>query len=359
MGRTGTYIVLDANLKRIERENNIDIYNYLKHIRSQRNFMVQTESQYVFIHEALIEYLSAGGTEAEVATFRDRVKHLQQPSESLPGETNMDEEFRKLNLFDESVQKKTNAASAPYNKSKNRFLNVLAYDETRVALRQIPNVQGSDYINANYVHGYSQAKQFIATQAPLPHTVPDFWRLVWEHHSNTIVCLSQETENGKVKIHRYWPGIETVIHGPLMIEKHTQETTYGDFVKRELKVTHTTEGHSRIVTHFQYVGWPENSHPESGSGMLEMIGEVQKCKRDSIGSVAVHCCAGGGRTGVFIALCNMIERVRAEGVVDVFQTVRELRKQRAAMVQTKQEYAFCYLAFQDFLASFDIYQNFF
>ena len=104
--------------------------------------MVQTESQYVFIHEALIEYLSAGGTEAEVATFRDRVKHLQQPSESLPGETNMDEEFRKLNLFDESVQKKTNAASAPYNKSKNRFLNVLAYDETRVALRQIPNVQG-------------------------------------------------------------------------------------------------------------------------------------------------------------------------------------------------------------------------
>ena len=120
----------------------------------------------------------------------------------------------------------------------------------------------------------------------------------------------------------------------------------------------TTSCHSHTVIHYQYIGWPDTSYPESGSCILGLIGQLQKVQCDAMGSVVVHCSGGAGRTGVFIALCNLIERVRVESVIDVFKTVRELRDQRPAMVQTKQEYLFCYLAFQDFLASFDIYQNF-
>lgn len=150
------------------------------------------------------------------------------------------------------------------------------------------------------------------------------------------------------------------MHGPLMIEKNGPDQKFSDFVVRELKVAHTTEGHSRTIKHFQYVGWPDNSYPDSGAGMVELIGHVQRWhQQNNFGNIIVHCSAGVGRTGVFIGLCNMIERVRVEGVIDVFQTVRILRNQRPAMVQTKQEYMYLYLAFQDFLASFDIYQNFF
>merc|ERR1740124_1458980 len=132
--------------------------------------------------------------------------------------------------------------------------------------------------------------------------------MIWEHNSNTIVCLSQETEGGKVKIHRYWPSIESAMHGPLMIEKNETEKTFGDFVVREFKVTHTMEGHSRNIKHFQYVGWPDNSYPGTGAGMVEMIGHVQRWHhQNAIGNIVVHCSAGVGRTGVFIGLCNMIE----------------------------------------------------
>jgi len=358
VGRTGTYIVLDVNLRRIETEGKIEIFNYLTHIRSQRNYMVQTEAQYVFIHDTLLEYLTFGVTEVQVRNLRDYIKRLQQPTDTGSAEMNVDKEFHKLNLFDQSSSKTMHAANASCNKNKNRFLNVLPYDDTRVALRQLPGIQGSDYINANYIHGYSHAKQFIATQAPLPQTIPAFWRMIWEHHCMTIVCLAQESEGGKVKIHRYWPSIEASIHGPLMVEMVTEET-HGDFIVREFKVTHTTEGHSRTIKHFQYINWPDNSYPQSAAGLVDLIGRVQKWhQQNSVGQIVVHCSAGVGRTGVLIALCNMIERVRVEGVVDIFQTVRELRTQRPAMVQTKAQYLFCYLALQDFLASFDIYQNF-
>ncbi|XP_057294079.1 receptor-type tyrosine-protein phosphatase S-like isoform X2 [Hydractinia symbiolongicarpus] len=357
VGRTGTYITVDVNLQRITSERNVEVYNYLQHIRSQRNYMVQTEAQYIFIHDTLLEYLTFGVTEVQVRDLRDYIKKLKQPADG-GAEMNVDKEFHKLNLFDQSSSKTMNAANAICNKSKNRFLNVLPYDDTRVALRQLPGLQGSDYINANYIHGYSQAKQFIATQAPLPQTIPAFWRMIWEHHCTTIVCLAQETEGGKVKIHRYWPSIEAAMHGPLMIENMT-ENDMGDYIVRDFKVTHTTEGHSRNIKHFQYIAWPDNAYPDSASGLVDMIGRVQKWhQQNSIGQAVIHCSAGVGRTGVFIALFNMLERVRGEGVVDVFQTVRGLRTQRPAMVQTKVEYLFCYLALQEFLASFDIYQNF-
>lgn len=110
----------------------------------------------------------------------------------------MDEEFTRLGRGGTAPQSKFQAANMHYNKTKNRYANVLAFDDTRVKLSVITGIEGSDYINANFIDGYMMRRAFVATQAPIPDTIPDFWRMIWEQESSTIVMLSKETESGKV-----------------------------------------------------------------------------------------------------------------------------------------------------------------
>ena len=110
----------------------------------------------------------------------------------------MDEEFTRLGRGGAAPQSKFQAANMHYNKTKNRYANVLAFDDTRVKLSVITGIEGSDYINANFIDGYMMRRAFVATQAPIPDTIPDFWRMIWEQESSTIVMLSKETESGKV-----------------------------------------------------------------------------------------------------------------------------------------------------------------
>lgn len=110
----------------------------------------------------------------------------------------MDEEFIRLGRGSNAPQSKFQSANMAYNKTKNRYANVLAFDDTRVKLSVITGIEGSDYINANFVDGYMTRRAFIATQAPIPDTIPDFWRMIWEQESSTVVMLSKETESGKV-----------------------------------------------------------------------------------------------------------------------------------------------------------------
>ena len=121
----------------------------------------------------------------------------------LPGKTEIDEEFTRLARGSTAPQPKYQAANMPYNKTKNRYANVLALDDSRVKLSVIAGIEGSDYINANFIDGYMMRRAFIATQAPVPDTIPDFWRMIWEQKSSTIVMLSKETESGKVGAYFY------------------------------------------------------------------------------------------------------------------------------------------------------------
>lgn len=110
----------------------------------------------------------------------------------------MDEEFIRLGRGGNAAQVKSQSANMVYNKTKNRYANVLPYDDTRVKLSVITGIEGSDYINASFIDGYMMRGTFVATQAPIPDTIPDFWRMIWEQESSTIVMLSKETESGKV-----------------------------------------------------------------------------------------------------------------------------------------------------------------
>ncbi|GIX68631.1 tyrosine-protein phosphatase Lar [Caerostris extrusa] len=336
VGRTGCFVVIDSMLERLKNESTVDIYGHVTCLRAQRNYMVQTEDQYVFIHDAVLEAVIAGNTEISA---RNLYAHIQQLMQVTPVEgcSGMELEFKKLaNMKTQSS--KFVSANLPVNKFKNRLMNILPYESTRVCLQPIRGVDGSDYINASFIDGYKYRNAYISTQGPLPETTEDFWRMLWEHNSNIVVMLTKLKEMGREKCHQYWPNERSQRYLYYVVDPIT-EYNMPQYILREFKVTDARDGQSRTIRQFHFTDWPEQ----------EQFGQE--------GPITVHCSAGVGRSGVFITLSIVLERMQYEGVVDVFQTVRTLRTQRPGMVQTEDQYQFCYRASLEYLGSFDHYTN--
>ncbi|XP_071388166.1 protein tyrosine phosphatase receptor type Db isoform X15 [Centroberyx affinis] len=354
VGRTGCFIVIDAMTERIKHEKTIDIYGHVTLMRSQRNYMVQTEDQYVFIHDALLEAVACGNTEVPA---RNLYSYIQRLTQIEPGEnvTGMELEFKRLASAKAHTSRFV-SANLPCNKFKNRLVNIMPYETTRVCLQPIRGVEGSDYINASFIDGYRQQKAYIATQGPLAETTEDYWRMLWEHNSTIVVMLTKLREMGREKCHQYWPAERSARYQYFVVDPMA-EYNMPQYILREFKVTDARDGQSRTVRQFQFTDWPEQGVPKSGEGFIDFIGQVHKTKEQfgQDGPITVHCSAGVGRTGVFITLSIVLERMRYEGVVDIFQTVKMLRTQRPATVQTEDQYQFCYRASLEYLGSFDHY----
>ncbi|XP_040178428.1 receptor-type tyrosine-protein phosphatase S isoform X17 [Rana temporaria] len=354
VGRTGCFIVIDAMLERIKHEKTVDIYGHVTLMRSQRNYMVQTEDQYSFIHDALFEAVACGNTEVPA---RNLYTYIQKLAQIEVGEhvTGMELEFKRL-ANSKAHTSRFISANLPCNKFKNRLVNIMPYETTRVCLQPIRGVEGSDYINSSFIDGYRQQKAYIATQGPLAETTEDFWRMLWENNSTIVVMLTKLREIGREKCHQYWPAERSARYQYFVVDPMA-EYNMPQYILREFKVTDARDGQSRTVRQFQFTDWPEQGVPKSGEGFIDFIGQVHKTKEQfgQDGPISVHCSAGVGRTGVFITLSIVLERMRYEGVVDVFQTVKMLRTQRPAMVQTEDEYQFCYQASLEYLGSFDHY----
>ncbi|NXY20056.1 PTPRD phosphatase, partial [Atrichornis clamosus] len=334
VGRTGCFIVIDAMLERIKHEKTVDIYGHVTLMRAQRNYMVQTEDQYIFIHDALLEAVTCGNTEVPA---RNLYAYIQKLTQIETGEnvTGMELEFKRL-ASSKAHTSRFISANLPCNKFKNRLVNIMPYESTRVCLQPIRGVEGSDYINASFIDGYRQQKAYIATQGPLAETTEDFWRMLWEHNSTIVVMLTKLREMGREKCHQYWPAERSARYQYFVVDPMA-EYNMPQYILREFKVTDARDGQSRTVRQFQFTDWPEQGVPKSGEGFIDFIGQVHKTKEQfgQDGPISVHCSAGVGRTGVFITLSIVLERMRYEGVVDIFQTVKMLRTQRPAMVQTE------------------------
>ncbi|XP_025425132.1 tyrosine-protein phosphatase Lar isoform X2 [Sipha flava] len=358
VGRTGCFIVIDAMLERAKNEHSVDIYAHVTCLRAQRNYMVQTEEQYIFIHDALLEAVTCGETEVPV---RSLPMHIQQLSQMDPGTTvtGMELEFKKLALVKSEFCRFV-SASLPVNKPKNRLVHLLPYENTRVCLSggSSRGLEGSDYINANFIDGYRQRGAYIATQGPLQITTDDFWRMLWEHNSTIVVMLTKLHEMGREKCYQYWPSERSVRYDTFVVEPIT-EYNMPQYILREFKVTDTIDNGSRTVRQFQFTDWPEQGVPKSAEGFIDFIGQVHKTKEQfgQEGPITVHCSGGVGRTGVFVSLSIVLERMQCEGVIDLFQTIRILRTQRPAMVQTEEQYQFCYQAALEYLGSFEQYSD--
>ncbi|XP_041861640.1 receptor-type tyrosine-protein phosphatase F-like isoform X2 [Melanotaenia boesemani] len=354
VGRTGCFIVIDAMLERMKHEKTVDIYGHVTCMRAQRNYMVQTEDQYIFIHDVLLEAATCGNTEIPA---RNLYTHIQKLTQIAPGETvtPMEQEFKKL-ANSKAQTLRFISANLPCNKFKNRLVNIMPFESTRVCLQPVRGVEGSDYINASFIDGYRQQKAYMATQGPLAETSEDLWRMLWEHNSTIVVMLTKLREMGREKCHRYWPAEHSARYLYFVVDPMA-EYNMPQYILREFKITNTRDGQSRTIRQFQFTDWPEQGVPKTAEGFIDFIDQVHKTKEQfgQDGPITVHCSAGIGRTGVFITLSIVLERMRYEGVVDIFQTVKILRTQRPAMVQTEDQYHLCYRAALEYLGSFDHY----
>ncbi|XP_049575717.1 tyrosine-protein phosphatase non-receptor type 9 [Syngnathus scovelli] len=265
----------------------------------------------------------------------------------------------------EEIRKEPPAGTFDYSKKlsnqlKNRYSDVLCLDQSRVRLCQLCDDEDetSDYINASFMDGYKRKNTYIATQGPLPKTFGDFWRMVWEQMVLIIVMTTRVVERGRVKCGQYWPLEEgrTEQHVCFQVT-NTHIQVFQDFKLSHLELYNTQSGERRDVCHYLYVSWPDFGVPKSASAMLDFREHVLR-RRDvavqSLGSswkgppggppVVVHCSAGIGRTGTFCTLDICLSQLEDIGTVDVHQTVRRMRTQRAFSIQTWDQYYFCYTA---------------
>uniref|UniRef100_A0A4W5MUD1 protein-tyrosine-phosphatase n=1 Tax=Hucho hucho TaxID=62062 RepID=A0A4W5MUD1_9TELE len=359
VGRTGTFIVIDAMLDMMNTERKVDVFGFVTRIRAQRCQMVQTDMQYVFIFQAMLEHYLYGDTELEVTSLESHLAKLYAPS-TAAGCGGMEAEFKKLTSI--KIQNdKMRTGNLPANMKKNRVLQIIPYEFNRVIIPVKRGEENTDYVNASFIDGYRQKDSYMASQGPLQHTIEDFWRMIWEWRSCSIVMLTELEERGQEKCAQYWPSDGVMVCGDISIELKKEEESES-YTVRDLLVTNNrvrTENKARTVRQFHFHGWPEVGIPSDGKGMINIIAAVQKQQQQSGNHpITVHCSAGAGRTGTFCALSTVLERVKAEAILDVFQTVKSLRLQRPHMVQTLEQYEFCYKVVQEYIDAFSDYANF-
>ncbi|NXI51843.1 PTPRV phosphatase, partial [Chloroceryle aenea] len=225
----------------------------------------------------------------------------------------------------------------------------LSDDHSRVKLSQLGDDPHSDYINANFMPGYTSQQEFIATQGPLKKTIDDFWRLVWEQNVCNIIMLTVCMENGRVLCDHYWPSESVpVSYGQVRVHLLMQSSSE-EWTMREFKLWHEGLRAERHVSHLHYTAWPDHGIPESTTSIMtfrELVREHIQSTKDA-GPTLVHCSAGVGRTGTFIALDRLLQQMKQEQVVDTFGVVYTLRMNRYLMIQTLSQYIFLHSCILD------------
>ncbi|NXC44541.1 PTPRJ phosphatase, partial [Penelope pileata] len=243
------------------------------------------------------------------------------------------------------------AAEIPENRGKNRYNNVLPYDISRVKLSN-PSSATDDYINANYMPGYSSKKAFIAAQGPLPNTIEDFWRMIWEKNIYSIVMLTKCVEQARTKCEQYWPDKQPKSYGDVIVTM-VSEVVLPEWTIRDFNVENASTLESRTVRQFHFTSWPDHGVPETTDLLINFRHLVHEySSQNPIDSPAlVHCSAGVGRTGTFIAIDRLIQQIEMENTVDVYGVVYDLRMHRPLMVQTEDQYVFLNQCVMDIIKS--------
>ncbi|KAM4628865.1 receptor-type tyrosine-protein phosphatase C isoform 2-T2 [Polymixia lowei] len=362
VGRTGTYIGIDAMMEGLESEGRVDIYGYVVRLRRQRCLMVQVEAQYILIHQALIEHNQFGETEIALSELHSTMDTFKQrPSDAEP--TLLEEEFQRLPMY--KNWRTFNSGITVDNKKKNRFSAVIPYDYNRVLVKlddershdsdqdddddessDEEDEESTKYINASHIDGYWCPRNLIAAQGPLPDTTADFWLMVHQKKAKIIVMLSDCNENDKELCSAYWD-TEKKTYGDIEVEVKDTDTST-TFITRTMQIRHAKRKESREVKQFHFLKWVNRELPEKTQDLTDMIKNIkQSCgygnsKTDRSVPLVVHCSDGSSRSGVFCALWNLLESAQTEKLVDVFQVAKALRKERQGMITSQEQYQFLY-----------------
>ncbi|XP_070361509.1 tyrosine-protein phosphatase non-receptor type 13 isoform X4 [Equus asinus] len=225
------------------------------------------------------------------------------------------------------------------NRRKNRYKNILPYDATRVPLGD----EGG-YINASFIKIPVGKEEFIyiACQGPLPTTVGDFWQMIWEQKSAVIAMMTQEVEGEKIKCQRYWPNVvgkTTMVNDRLRLALVRMQQLKG-FVVRAMALEDIQTGELRHISHLNFTAWPDHDTPSQPDDLLTFISYMRHIHRS--GPIVTHCSAGIGRSGTLICIDVVLGLISQDLEFDISDLVRCMRLQRHGMVQTEDQYIFCY-----------------
>ncbi|XP_077434565.1 receptor-type tyrosine-protein phosphatase T isoform X12 [Vanacampus margaritifer] len=353
-GRTGCFIAVDIMLDMAENEGVVDVFNCIRELRSQRVNMVQTEEQYVFVHDAILEACLCGNSAIPVCDFRAIYYNISR----LDPQTNssqIKDEFQTLNIVTPRVRPEDcSVGLLPRNHDKNRNMDVLSADRCLPFLISVDG-ESSNYINAALMDSHKQPAAFIVTQHPLPNTTGDFWRLVFDYNCSSIVMLN-EMDAAQLCM-QYWPEKSSCCYGPVQVEFISADID-DDIINRIFRICNMARPQDgyRLVQHFQFIGWPAyRDTPLSKRSVLQLVRRLAKWQEQydgGDGRTVVHCLTGGGRSGTFCAMCSINEMIQQQNIVDVFHTVKTLRNNKTNMVETMEQYKFCYEVALEALSSF-------
>ncbi|CAL1610900.1 unnamed protein product [Knipowitschia caucasica] len=305
-------------------------------------------------------------TRVIAADIDSRVKLLDETAQTQQDEKSKAgfwEEFDTLQKLEAKVKKSREEGQRPENKSKNRYKNILPFNDTRVILQSAdPNVVGSDYINANYVRNTMREpcgdqKRYIATQGCLATTVNDFWQMVWQENTRVIVMTTREVEKGRNKCVPYWPDPSSSKEmGPYLVT-NVSEREATDYKLRVLEIASVEKPQkSRRIWHFQYLSWPDHGVPQEPGGVLSFLEQVnsKQSENPKAGPMVIHCSAGIGRTGTIVVIDMILDTITTTGLdcdIDISRVIQMVREQRSGMVQTEAQYKFIYLAVSEYIQS--------
>ncbi|XP_060596915.1 receptor-type tyrosine-protein phosphatase F-like isoform X1 [Ruditapes philippinarum] len=354
VGRTGSYIAIDVELERAKTEGIIDVHNFVQLMRTQRINMVQTMDQYVFVYDCLLEALISGDTLMRADEYQDILSEMCQFDNTIQ-KTKLEEQFEILRLITTTIERdESTTALRAENIFKNRCKNIIPANRCRPFL-MTPYEGCNDYINAIFCNSYTRRDGFVLTQMPLPNTVIDFWRLIHDHNVAAIVMLN-EVDQCDETCEQYWT-LESCgeKYGPFIVETTAEIKSDPSITIRDFSITNTDMPHAvpKVVRQFHFHRWVDDSPvPSSKLALFELLDMVDTCQRHSGNKpVVVHCMNGAYRSGLYCAVSILIERLKLEKEIDVFQTVKQLRLCRSHLVDNLEQYRYCHEIVLDYMNS--------